>query len=85
MRTNKYLTRGRLELGGVALAIAIGGGLAFAQVAASPTVDAAPVPITGAPYFDRGWEVDNAPDGAPISGTPTWDHGWEVDNAAAGQ
>lgn len=85
MSTSKHLTRGRLELGGVALAIMIGGGLAFAQVAASRSVNGAAAPITGAPYFDRGWEIDNAPGGAPIGGTPTRDHGWEVDNAATGQ
>jgi len=84
MSTSKHLTRGRLELGGVALAIMIGGGLAFAQVAASRSVNAAPVPITGAPYLDRGWEIDNAPGGAPIVGTPTRDRGWEVDDAGTG-
>jgi hypothetical protein len=85
MSTPKSLTRGRIELGGVALAILIGGGLAFAQVAASRSVNAEPAPITGAPYFDRGWEVDNAPHSAPIGGAATWDHGWEVDNAVTGQ
>ena len=83
MSTSKHLTRGRLELGGIALAIAIGGGLAFGQVMGSRSVSAAPAPITGSPYSDRGWDVDNAPaHAAPVAGTPTWDHGWEVDNAS---
>jgi hypothetical protein len=85
MSTPKFLTHRRIELGGVALAILIGGGLAFAQVAASRSVNAAPAPITGAPYFDRGWEVDNAPNSGPAGGTATWDHGWEVDDAVTGQ
>lgn len=81
----RKLSRRKLERGGVALAVLIGGTLAFGQVAGlRAAAGAAGVPFSDAAYFDHGWEVDNAPVAPSSTGTPSWDRGWEVDNASSG-